>query len=133
MREQGRALRIKRALQTVHATGEAEILLRHQETLDGSKPRQSPTNIQTDGRRAATAEGPARTPSASPGPRKSKTLRTVVTQWCSLRSHPPGQGEKHVLFFCGHSGAFHSAPAPAARARFCGESASRCGRALQIG
>src|SRR5579864_1762325 len=57
MRDEERALRIKRALQTVHATSEAETLLRHQEALDRGEPRQSPANIQTDGRCAALAPG----------------------------------------------------------------------------
>ena len=38
-----------------------------------------------------------------------------MTQRYSLRSHRPGQGENHVLFLVGHSGAFHSASVPAAR------------------
>ena len=129
MRREGRALRLKRALQTVHATGEAQALLRHQATMDGGEPRKSPANIQTDGRRPATAKGPPRTPSFSPEPRKSKASRTAVTQRRSLRSHRPGQGENRVLFFAGHSGAFHSAPAPVARGREVAKPRAECGRA----
>ncbi len=52
-----------------------------------------------------------------------------MTQRHSLRSHRPGQGENHVLFFVGHSGAFHSAPAPAARGREVAKLRADCGRA----